>query len=187
MTAVGEAAKFTEYPFYENSESTFAAVTDFFLPMVEATGIPWGDCAILAPNWRLLSALGRQLRGYGVPVVGPGARPYRRSHLFARLAEEVCAYTESPRPQAIHAIEKELFLLVSAILGKPNFQIFSYNGRRITFHLLQAAKELRESHESAREWLYAAANAFSTILHAEGPLWNCGRAARSDAAASGAC
>lgn len=168
MAAVGEAAQFPECPFHEDSESVFAAVTDFFLPMVEAAGIPWGKCAILAPNWRLLRGLGRQLREYGVPVVGPGARPYRRSHLFARFAEEVCAYIENPRPEAIHAIEKELFLLISAVLGKPNPRVFSYNGRRVVFRLLQVATDLQGTHESARDWLYAAADAFSSILQAEG-------------------
>jgi len=64
-------------------------ITDYFLPAVDALGIPLGEAAILAPTWFSLFHLGRRLREYGIRIVGPGARPYRRNRQFAPLAEQV--------------------------------------------------------------------------------------------------
>jgi DNA helicase II / ATP-dependent DNA helicase PcrA len=135
---------------------------------LEALAIPFGQSAILAPNWFLLRPLGRKLREYGIPVVGPGARPYKRSHLFARLAEHVCAYVDSPRPQFIRPIEAELFQLVANLTGRADFRIFTFNGRRVLFRLLQAAVDLRLEHESAVPWLRTTARHFGDILFEEG-------------------
>lgn len=168
MYAAGEFAHFVDKPGYEYVDNHFVGITDFFLPMIEANGIDIGDCAILAPSWFQLRPLGKRLREYGVPVVGPGARPYKRSHLFARIAEEVCAYVENPRPLAIPAIEREIFQLVNALTGKSDFRIFTYDGRRTTFKLLHAARELREKLPGAVNWLESAAVTFSEILHQAG-------------------
>lgn len=164
MFAAGDWKDFTEEPYYAHADNNFAAITDFFLPAIEALTIPLGECAILAPNWFQLRPLGKQLREYGVAVVGPGARPYKRSHLFARLAEQVCAYIECPQPHVIRPIEKEIFQLVSNLTGKADFRIFTYDGRRIVFRLLHAARDLRAEHEAAAAWLSAAAQRFGDIL-----------------------
>lgn len=164
MFAAGDASVFPELPFYDDAENPFTAITDYFLPAIETLAIPLGECAILAPSWFQLRPLGKKLREYGVPVVGPGARPYKRSHLFARLAEHVCAYIECPQPHVIRPIEKELFQLVANVTGKADFRIFTYDGRRIVFRLLHAAQGLRAQHEGAAVWLNAAAERFGDIL-----------------------
>ena len=75
---------------------TIDAITGQFLPMLAAHNIALGDAAILSKDWASLFPLSRGLREFGVPVVGPGARPYRRSRLFASLAEQLCGYMVDP-------------------------------------------------------------------------------------------
>jgi len=172
MFAAGEAAVFEEEPTYEHAESNFAAITDAFLPVVEELGIPFGDAAILAQNWFQLMPLGQQLREYGIPVVGPGARPYKRQHVFARLAEQVCAYIETPSPEFIRHAERELFNIVLNVTGKADFRVFSYDGRRVVFRLLRGGQRLCNEHDGAIDWLHAASEFFSQVLCEEGILPN---------------
>ena len=170
MFAAGDAAAHTEVPGREHVDNYFVGITEAFLPMVEGLGIPLGETAVLCQNWFQLLPLGRQLRNFGIPVIGPGARPYRKRHLFVELAEQVCAYVDHPNPELVPQAERELFRLVQNATGKPDFRVFSFDGRRTVFRLLRTGKELREVHEGAVEWLEAAALAFSSILIDEGFL-----------------
>lgn len=167
MEALGPAKKFTEIPEWQHGTSAFDVVTDYFLPALEDLGIPLGDAAILAPTWFSLFPLGKRLREYGVNIVGPGARPYRRNRMFAPLAEQVCGYLLEPRPDAIAGIERTLFNTLLDITGRAYFDIFSYHGRVIVFRLLEQAQKLRDVYMGAIDWLEAAANAFSQVLFDE--------------------
>ena len=167
MLSAGDSRQFTEQPIYEHCLNPFAGITDTFLPTLDALQIPVGEAAILAPSWYPLRPLGTQLRDYGIPVVGPGARPYRRSHVFAGLAEQVCAFIESPRSTPIRQVEKALFDFLQNATGKPNFRVFDFDGRRVAMMLLEEAARLRDNHEGALVWLKEASIAFSLILHAE--------------------
>ena len=102
----------------------FELLTDYFLPALEGLKIPLGESAILAPTWFSLFPLGRKLREYGVAVVGPGARPYKRNRLFAPLAEQICGYLIEPKPHALPGIERRLFETVLNATGRPRFNIF---------------------------------------------------------------
>ena len=164
MKALGQAKKFTELPVWQHGSSAFEVVTDYFLPALEGRSIPVGNAAILAPTWYSLFPLGRRLREYGVSIVGPGARPYRRSRQFASLAEQVCGYLMEPRPDAIAGIERTLFNTLLDITGRAYFDIFSYHGRVILFRLLDHARQLHDIHMGGIAWLEAAAHAFSQIL-----------------------
>jgi DNA helicase-2/ATP-dependent DNA helicase PcrA len=164
MKALGEAKEFTERPVWKHGGSAFEVVADYFLPALEGLGIPVGDAAILAPTWYSLFPLGRRLREYGVSIVGPGARPYRRSRKFALLAEQVCGYLIAPRPEAIAGIERTLFNTLLDITGRAYFDIFSYHGRVILYRLLDHARQLHDTHLGGIAWLEAAAHAFSQIL-----------------------
>jgi DNA helicase-2/ATP-dependent DNA helicase PcrA len=164
MVAVGSAKKFKEHPTLLHGNSAFEVISDHFLPMIEGLGIPIGEAAVLAPTWFSLFPLGKQLREYGVSIVGPGARPYRRSRQFAPLAEHVCGYLIEPRPNSIGAIERALFNTVLDITGRAHFAIFSYAGRVTIFQLLACAKRLQEVHGGAIEWLEAAAREFADVL-----------------------
>ena len=83
MEALGSSRRFTEEPEWRHGNRVFDLITDNFLPTLEHLGIPMGNAAILAPTWFTLFPLGRQLREFGIPIVGPGARPYRRNRQFA--------------------------------------------------------------------------------------------------------
>ena len=164
MHPAPDAAPYTETPRYVPVDDPFDAITDEFLPAIEACGIPYGRAAILAPTWFGLYPLGRKLREYGIPVYGPGARPYGRSHAFGLLAEPVCAYLTEPSPKRIALVEKELFLMLAQVTNRPWFNLFTYEGRLTVTRLLQAGEELRRKHDSGVEWLMAAAERFSDIL-----------------------
>ena len=170
MKALGPAKKYTEQPSWQHGGSAFQVITDYFLPALEGLDIPVGDAAILAPTWYSLFPLGRRLREYGVSIVGPGARPYRRNRQFAPLAEQVCGYLMEARPDAIAGIERTLFNTLLDCTGRAYFDIFSYKGRVIVFRLLGQAQELHDDHMGAIAWLEAAAEAFSQVLFDEGYL-----------------
>lgn len=170
MMAVGESKKFTEQPFRQHGGSPFQVIRDHFLPMLEELSIPVGEAAILAPSWFSLFPLGKELRQYGVSVVGPGARPYKRSRQFSNLAEQVCGYLMELRPDLIVSIERALFNTVLDVTGRAYFDLFSYKGRVIVFRLLEKAKELHQLYVGAIAWLEAAAKAFTEILLEEGLL-----------------
>lgn len=170
MKAVGRAKEYTEQPSWQHGESAFQVISDHFLPELEGLGIPIGDAAILAPTWYSLFPLGRRLRDYGVSIVGPGARPYRRNRQFAPLAEQVCGYLMEARPDAIAGIERTLFNTLLDCTGRAYFDIFSYNGRVIVFRLLGKARELHDDQMGAIAWMEATAAAFSNILVNEGYL-----------------
>lgn len=150
--------------FYEHTLDSFSAMTDYFLPFLEANKISYGNAAVLAPNWFILRPLGKQLREYGIPVVGPGARPYKRKYLLGRIAEQVCAYLESSDPEILYRTEKELFMLASELSGRASFRIFSYHGMRVVHRLMRQGEILRQTYEGAVEWLHAVAPTFEEIL-----------------------
>jgi DNA helicase-2/ATP-dependent DNA helicase PcrA len=170
MRASGEAARFEEEPEWVHVATPLDAITDYFLPKLDALGIPYGKAAILAPWWVTLLHLGRALREYGVPIMGPGARPYKRAHLFALLAEQVCMYIEEPDPRLIPRVERELFNLVGTVAGRFDYSVFGYKGRRTVMRLVGAGKAIREDSESGLLWLQRGSEAFSEILEEEGFL-----------------
>ena len=108
--------------------------------------------------------LGRQLRDYGVPIFGPGSRPYKRTHLFALLAEQICEEIEHSDPKLIPRIEKELFKLITNITGSPNFDVYSYAGRTTVFRMIRIGRTLRYEHEEGIIWLRAVAREFAAVL-----------------------
>lgn len=170
MTAAGEHVEFPHYPTYVHAPKAFQAITEEFLPLLEKHDIQQGSAAILAPSWFKLMPLGRGLREYGIPVVGPGARPYRRSRLIAPLAESICGYIERPSPHLILVIEKNLYFLVSEITGRQQFHIFTYSGRVLVCRLLSIARELRAENIGGVEWLRKAAERFAVELVRENYL-----------------
>lgn len=167
MVALGQYKDVTQLPVWRHGSSPFQVVTEHFLPAIEGFGIPLGDAAILAPTWFSLFPLGRKLREYGVSIVGPGARPYRRNRQFAPLAEQVCGYLMEPRPDAIFGIERTLFNTLLDITGRASFDLFSYQGRVIVFRLLESAKGLHVEHMGAIAWLEAASRGFADLLIGE--------------------
>lgn len=164
MQALGEFAGFNAEPDWIQATSITEAVFDYFIPAVESMGIPLGEAAVLAPWWITLLGLAKELRLRGVPMIGPGSRPYRRTRDLAQLAEFACAYIEQPDPVISHGAQRALFLMLLNITGTADWRVYSYEGRKTLFHLLGIAKEARQRNEGAATWLRSVAQAFSDRL-----------------------
>jgi DNA helicase-2/ATP-dependent DNA helicase PcrA len=157
MRSVGHAAHYKTKVSYVHVNQPINAITDYFLPALEAAKISIGSAAILAPWWTHLIPIARVLRECDVPVFGPGARPYRRRRLLVGLAEQLGACVESGDYLGIPGVERALFRLVSDLTGKSRFDIFSYEGRRVALALIHLARQLAEHHPSGVDWLRAIA------------------------------
>lgn len=125
-------------------ERPLQAIVDCFIPEIVRHEMNLGECAVLAPWWVPLFHLGRELRALDIPVVGPGARPYRRSRLFAQLAEHLCAYAVDASPELFRSAQWILYLMLLNITGNAQWTVFSYEGRRILLRLMAIAREGRE-------------------------------------------
>ncbi len=164
MIAKGESRCFSDKPIYVHASTALEAITDHFLPTLDNLGIEYGEAAILAPSWFSLFPIGRHLREQGIPVYGPGARPYRKSRMIAQFAEQICAYLDSRRPQYVKTLERDLFMLVQQLTGEPAYVIFTYTGRIILFRLLALAQQGRYTTTGAADWLRLIAEGFADIL-----------------------
>ena len=170
MEAVGDDWDFPVEPEYIHVPSIVQGLFDHFLPAVDQLGIPLGEAAVLAPAWFVFLGVSRELRRRNVPVVGPGARPYRTSRDFAQLAEHACACMQQYTPALNYATHRALFMMLLNLTGEPNWRLYSYDGRRTLFRLLNIARNIRRTHEGAVAWLREAAKAFSAVLVEEGFL-----------------
>jgi DNA helicase II / ATP-dependent DNA helicase PcrA len=164
MVAVGEERDYPVEPFLIQGASAFTAITEHFLPALEARRIPIGSATILAKDWASLIALSRRLRDFQVPVVGPGARPYRRSRLFAVLAEQLCGAVTNPTPEITRQLERALFHAVQEVTGTARLDIFSYDGRRTIIRLLREAERLAAVGGGAVAWLDAMSTRTGQVL-----------------------
>jgi len=118
----------------------------------------------LAPWWVTLIGVGRQLRALGVPVIGPGSRPYRAVNVFARLAEYCCEFIERRNPILIRNLQRELQRVSAEASDDSRKDAFTHEGRTTVFRLLAIGAELRAQSESGERWLNAAAARFTEQL-----------------------
>ena len=151
-------------PMYIHCTTAFEAIVDYFIPTIDKFNIQFGDCAILAPWWIKLFWLGRQLKEYGIPIIGPGSRPYKKSHLIAPLIENICSYIEYPNSKTLYKIEKELFNLINNVTGSANFKVYSYHGRAIIYRIINCGIKISQSETNAMLWLKKAIENFADIL-----------------------
>ena len=170
MLSVGDSAGYSEEPQYVRSATAFDAIIDHFLPLLDRLNIDYGQAAILSPWWVKLLHLGRRLRQHGIPIVGPGARPYRRIHPFALLSEQICSYIEDPDPTAIPRIERELFVMLNNFTGGANFGVYTFSGRSTVFHLIRIGQQQRERHVRALDWLRSVVEMYADVLCERGLL-----------------
>jgi len=163
MTAEGPERAYPVEPVLIRGITAFQAITERFLPELETLRIPLGDATILAKDWASLIALTRGLRTFGTPVVGPGARPYRRSRVFASLAEQLCGAVVDPNPETNRQLERALFHAVLDTTGQPRLDVFTHAGRVVLIRLLREARRLAEN-PGALRWLDAMSQATGEIL-----------------------
>lgn len=170
MNAIGEASDFPVEPEYIHSPTALEAITDHFLPLLAEHNIDLGKAAILAPWWQHLIPVARTLRGFDVPVFGPGARPYKRSRLFAVLAEQLGACAGTDHFLGVPGVERAIFHLISEATGSTRFDIFTYEGRRTVMLLIYEARRLSLLNIGGEGWLRAMATSSTQILVNEGWL-----------------
>ncbi|MCO6439380.1 MAG: ATP-dependent helicase [Phycisphaerae bacterium] len=177
MVAVGPDADYHSRPRIMTAASGVDAVVGGFIPLLAREGIAVTDAAVLAPAWYMLFPIARELRRLGVPVSGPGARPYRRARLFTGLIEYLCAYIDTPAPQLLHRVQVQLFHTVQQTEGLTRFDIWDRLGRLSVMRLVICGRELRSRNASAIAWLAAAAPAFTGILREHGLIKEAGATA----------
>lgn len=164
MVARGPNRDCTLEPFLVRGVSAFEAISEEFLPRLDAAGIALGNATILAKDWASLIVLSRKLREFGTPIVGPGARPYRKSRLFAQLAEQFCGALTDPNPETTRQLERALFHAVQDITGERRIDVFSHEGRVVLVRLMREAGRLANESPGAIQWLDAMAQATGGIL-----------------------
>ncbi len=165
MSAVGENKDYNFQPVWRQSSTPFSGLEDYFLPEVEARGIDWGECAILAPNFYILCAIAPRLRDMGIPLIGPGARPYKKSnHLIAPLAEEICSYIEYSDPRMIRTIRRRTREIIENCESCWNPKLFTFNGDLAIARIAALARRLRDDNPLVRVFLEQFASGCANIM-----------------------
>lgn len=163
MKAEGEHRDFTYVPKLVKGVKSFDAINRYFIPTLAEHGIPLGKAAVFARTWFSLVPLAKGLREAGHPVVGPGARPYRKARLFAALAEQLCGALVDPQPDTMRRVQRELFNTIEQSIGHAPYSILSFEGRVLVIELLRLAHIVPRS-MGAFPWLETMALQTAKIL-----------------------
>jgi DNA helicase-2/ATP-dependent DNA helicase PcrA len=164
MSAVGEYAACEIVPLHLTVASPIDGIFQHFLPAVRELGVPLGRVAILASWWGSLFNLARELRRQNIPAVGPGARPYKRSHLVAQFVETIGAYLECPDCDIAIGVQRALFALLAEVEDQAPHHVFAFKGRIVVCKLLGEAAAVRETSTNAASWIIDATKCFARIL-----------------------
>lgn len=153
MQAVGRHADFEHEPLHLTVATPIDGISNQFLPTIRQLGIPLGRAAILAPSWFSLFTLAGQLRRLGVPCIGPGARPYKRSHFIGHLLEPLGAYLEGRSAAMAIAVQRALYTVIADLTGHASRSIFDFNGRVAVCRILAEAETARRTSGLAVVWI----------------------------------
>lgn len=166
MKAIGEGAKRGVSAGVFQWQSMARAITEHFLPMVSKASIQFGSCAVLAAWWTDLLPIARACSHAGIPVIGPGARPYRRGRLIVPLLENLAAAATSY--MSLTVTQRALMRAAGEIAGSDAEQFDGWPGRLFTLTLQQEAQQLLGSSSNAIDWILALGNVIDTLLRARG-------------------
>jgi DNA helicase-2/ATP-dependent DNA helicase PcrA len=164
MQAVGESRDFHAAPMYKHCKSAVDGIVEYFIPALDEFGIAHGNAAILAPWWRHLGPIGRELRERQIGVIGPGSRPYKKTAEFARLSESLAAFLGCEDAETAAGVQKSLFVTLSNITETPRWILYKYHGQRIVFRIINLARRVFEAREGAVDWLTETAAGCEDIL-----------------------
>jgi len=163
--AVGVNKKYPYHPRWIDAESVIEGLETNFFPLVKKHKISLGECAILAPNFYLLLSLAPRLRNNGVPIIGPGARPYRRSnHIIAPLMEEVCLLIESLDVKLIRTIRNKIQDIFIICESKRNPRMYTLEGDIMITRIIYFAKKLKREFTNASEFIINLADYVGTLM-----------------------
>ena len=143
MRAVGEYAAYAHIPEHQTFDTASAGILDYFLPTAVEMGIPLGKIAILASWWVSLFQLCKEMRRRGIPVIGPGARPYQRSHQIAQLVEAVGGFLEGNDAKMGAAVQRAVYSLAADLSHDTPNTVFTFRGRVAVCKLLAEAGNAR--------------------------------------------
>lgn len=164
MVTGGDAKHWGVQSKYVHCSSAAEAVLDFFLPMCARENIAVGRAAVLAPTWFKLFGLAPNLREAGVPIVGPGARPYKRSHIVASVLEQICQAASDPRPRRIRMVQKETYTVVLSLTGEGRDELLGWPGRVVALRVVEATRQVAADAWGGKEWLAEAARVVAESL-----------------------
>jgi DNA helicase II / ATP-dependent DNA helicase PcrA len=164
MQAVGEHAGCTVMPTHHTVATPLAGVINQFLPAVRELNIPLGKVAVIASWWMSLYQLAGELRTLGIPSIGPGARPYNRSHIIGHLVEPIGAYLEMREAALAIAVQRALFTLLADLTGHAIFSIYDYKGRVAVCRILAEAESARAASGQAVKWIIDVTASIATVL-----------------------
>ncbi|MCW5822210.1 MAG: ATP-dependent helicase [Cyanobacteria bacterium TGS_CYA1] len=163
MIAAGANKNFGVKPVHIEVNNFISGVTEYYLPALEEYEIPLSKAAILAPWWLPLFELAQSLRGFDIPVVGPGARPYGPRNTFGLLCEDICGYIVDRKPSRLSHVSSSLeSLLMDLEKVPPTFSKFKKD--LAVVKLMDSATRIRLTHEAAIDWMREAAREFAEIL-----------------------
>lgn len=153
MVAAGAHRDHAATPVWCAAPSMVEGIADHFLPAVRAQGIALSEVAVLANRWLSLLLLSRGLRERGVPALGPGARPYKRSnHIIAPLVEEITAHFAEPTPRGMGQIRRELRRLVQTVTKASRLEL-GFAGDVSACRLARAVSSFAELDGTATKFL----------------------------------
>ncbi len=169
MQSVGENRAYDEEPTWVSSNSLLEGVRDEFLPWVSNHGIEFGKCAILAPSIFQFFPIAPRLRNAGIPLIGPGARPYRRSnHLIAPVVEEVCSFVQHRQNRFLKVIRRRIHELIMNAEGKRENRLDLFEGDICLLEIIRLVEKLKEEAPHAIMFLRDFAEGISVLLQRRG-------------------
>src|SRR5205814_6945606 len=99
-----------------------------------------------------------------IPTIGPGSRPYRRSHEFTILSEALSAYLVAPNADSASTVQKALFISLSNLTEVRPHDIYRVIGRRIIFRMIYEDEWVLAENEDVTQWLLKTADGCERIL-----------------------
>lgn len=163
MTSEGEWRMCGQEPLFSWTSNTFTTLMEEFFPLAARLEIGYGDTAILTRNWSAFFVIARLLREAGIPVVGPGARPYRRSRLFASIAEQLCGAVVDGDEYDMRNLDRAIGNALQDATGDRAQDATRFERRLILVRLMCQSAALAE-HMGASDWLDAMSQTTAEIL-----------------------
>jgi len=148
------------------TEDCASAIVDHFVPAVEAAHLRLGGCAVLAAWWTDLLPIAKLCWQRGIPVVGPGARPYKRGRLIVSLMENLAAAATDAMALelTVRAMRRSLDDL--GFSRAPGLD--GWEGRVLGLRLQAAAKAHAAAAGDGITWIRSVAQVADRLFHDAG-------------------